>query len=355
MADKDKRNTQMSLPLELPKKNGAEVIKQHWKITFAKQKKTSVVAKRMWDNILAQIQEDDYTMKPYYQMQAHEVVKSIDGKTGGSAYSQCKKAFEEMASTVWMIEDIDSKYFAPRNLLDTTKTKKRDGFESNYDGGLITIAPNPALEPYFLEIAHWSKYERKVLAEMSSWYSMRMWEILSAWEDILQKGQKWYADIEEFRGWMDCEKKYKDVNLMIEKTLSEPLKELKETRLAFNFDKVYAKKGRGRPSVVGLDFYLMDPQGLKPASQKLNEWAEKSTEFKKALDKGREWKISDENLFKCLPVLKKDVWKLYKSFAEKQGSNDRMNSIPAFCNGAILIAAGFKEPSKAELKLNKNA
>jgi plasmid replication initiation protein len=342
MAHKDKRSSQISIPMNHHEKELKEIAKQHWNVTFAKQKKISVVAKRIMDNVLGQIQENDLKLKPYYQIHVSEVVNSSD--KGGSAYDLTKRAFNDLAQTSWMVEDIENQYFAPRHLLDTTKVNKKDGFETAYKDGMITIAINPYLEPYFIQIAHYTKYERGQLKKFTSWYSVRMWEILSGFEDILQKGEKWYVSLEKLRGWMDCEKKYKNnTKDLLHNMFKEPLEELKGTKLEFDYEKVFAKGVKGRPPITGLNFYLINPQGLKSATQKLNGWSERSPDFKRAVDKGREWKISDENLAKCLPILKKDVWKLYKSFAEKQTSNDRMDSIPAFCNGAILTAAKLRD------------
>lgn len=96
---------------------------------------------------------------------------------------------------------------------------------------------------------------------------MRLWEILSAFKDT----GKWFVDLDEYRILMDCDDKYKDVNLLIKKTLSEPLEELKETELAFEYEKVFAKySGKGRPPVIGLNFYLI--KAAKSDMDTLKEW-----------------------------------------------------------------------------------
>ncbi|ADR23774.1 replication initiation protein [Marivirga tractuosa] len=351
MAHKDKRSPQISIPMEYPEKELKEIAKQHWNITFAKQKKVSVVAKRIMDNVLGQIHDNDLTLKPFYQMHVSEVVNYSDS---GSAYDITRKAFTDLASTSWLIQDLEKKYFAPRHLLDTTKTEVKDGFETAYKDGMITIAINPVLEPYFVQVAHYTRYERGQLKNFTSWYSVRIWEILSGFEDILQKGEKWYVSLEELRGWMDCEKKYKNnTKDLLYNIFKEPLIELKGTKLEFDYDKVYAKGVKGRPPIIGLEFYLVNPQGLKPASKILEEWIEKTPEQdrekkRRCIEKGREWKISDENLVKCLPIIKEaGAWKLYKQFSEKdnaRGTEKKIQDKKAFCNSAMLIAAGLKKP-----------
>ncbi|WP_210190126.1 hypothetical protein, partial [Bosea thiooxidans] len=66
----DKRKTQISLPLIIEEKRLKEVVTQHWNLTFARQGKISVVAKRMMAVVLAQIQSNDLKLKPYYEFKA---------------------------------------------------------------------------------------------------------------------------------------------------------------------------------------------------------------------------------------------------------------------------------------------
>lgn len=165
-----------------------------------------------------------------------------------------KKAFDELTDLKWLIEDIDTKYFAFRHLLDTTKTLKNDGFKCSYKDGMITIVLNPALKPYFIELAHYSIYELKHYMHFSSWYSLRIFELLSAFKDT----GIWWVTIDEFRQLMDCEKKYPLNKDLLKYTLTEPPLELESTELAFTYEPVldmYAH-GRGRKPVIALEFRL---------------------------------------------------------------------------------------------------
>jgi plasmid replication initiation protein len=328
----DRRKTQISLPLNLPDKGMKDNVKQHWNITFARQGKISVVAKRMMALVLAQIQENDNKLKSYFELHASDV---IVGSDSGKVYKDIKQAFRDLASAVWMIEDIDSNRFEPRNLLDTTKTEKKDGFRTAYDNGRITIALNPALEDYFIALSHYSRYELKNYMKFKSWYSMRFWEILSAYQDT----GKWNVPLAEYRKLMDCEKKYKDVNLMIQKTTAEPLEELKGTELEFSEpQKVFAKyHGKGRPPVVGLEFKLV--KSLLNDDEVLSEWAKHSPEHARMITKlHHDWKITQACLRKYLPIIKMEgARKLLRQFEQMEGAGTKrkIDSKEKYCNAAI--------------------
>lgn len=285
--------------------------------------------------VLGQIQDNDMDLKPYYEMKAADVVRNTEG---GTAYEQCKKAFSDLASAVWMIEDLENKEFEPRNILDTTKTTKKDGFKTSYNDGRITIAINPALEDYFIGMAHYTKYELQNYMNFKSWYSMRFWEILSAYKDT----GKWYVSLEEYRKLMDCEKKYSGVNMLIKKTLSEPLEELKGTSLEFKYEKVYSKfNGRGRPPVIGLNFVLKNAN-LSP-DQTIKEWTKHSPEHEKVIqDLQNKWKVTSAVLVKYLPIIRLEgAKKLIKSFEkmEHPTSKRKIDDKVKYCNSAVKKAA----------------
>ena len=291
--------------------------------------------------VMAQIHENDMKLKPYYQIHVADVVDRA-GMDGKSAYKQSKQALDEMATQIWRIEDIEKEIYRPKQLVSTHNIEEKDGFEYGYKNGTITMVLNPALEPYFVQLAHYTKYELNHYMKFQSWYSMRMWELLSAWKDVLHKGDKWHCSLSEFRELMDCADKYPATKDLIQKTLHEPLEELNATELAFDFDKVFAKGVKGRPPVVGLEFYLKTPKGKKSYSAILEEWSLDDGR-KRCIERGRSWKITDKNLVECLPIIKTNgAWELYKRFAMKEASNDRMEDVAKFCNAAILKEAGLK-------------
>lgn len=291
---KDKREVaQMTLPLIYDEKDVKLYAKQHWNITFARQKKISIYAKRIMANVLAMIKEDDSDLRPYYQMHISDVVPPTDS----DFHAKVKKAFDELTDLKWLIEDIDTKYFAFRHLLDTTKTFKADGFECAYKDGQITIVLNPALKPYFIELAHYSIYELKHYMHFSSWYSLRMFELLSAFKDT----GVWWVNINDFRKLMDCENKYPNQHDMLKKTLTEPLQELESTDLAFTYEQILDtySHARGRKPIIALEFRLKKVR-VKDIPE---SWFEFSDEHKNVLLRLRAWMVTDANIVRYAKVI----------------------------------------------------
>jgi plasmid replication initiation protein len=330
----DRRKTQISLPLNLPEKEFKDNVKQHWNITFSRQGKISVYGKRIMALVLAQIQENENKLKPFYHMDVSDIMRA--GEIGGkSAYQEAKKALDELARQIWSIEDVENEIYRPKQLINTSTLESKEGFEYGYKNGVITIVLNPALEPYFVEMSHYSRYELKNYMKFKSWYSMRFWEILSAYQDT----GKWVIPLAEYRKLMDCEKKYKDVNLMIRKTTAEPLEELKGTELEFSEPtKVFAKyHGKGRPPVVGLEFKLV--RSLLNDDEILSDWAKHSPEHARMIGKlHNDWKITQACLRKYLPEIKMEgARKLLRQFEQMEsiGTKRKIDSKEKYCNSAI--------------------
>lgn len=325
---KDKREVaQMTLPIIYNEKDVKLYAKQHWNITFARQKKISIYAKRIMANVLSMIKEDDHDLRQSYQMHISDVVPFADS----DLHSKVKKAFDELTDLKWLIEDIKSKYFSYRHLLDTTKTLQSDGFECAYKDGNITIVLNPALKPYFLELAHYSIYELKYYMHFSSWYSLRMFELLSAFKDT----GVWHVSISEFRKLMDCEDKYPNQHDMLKKTLSEPLNELERTDLAFTYNKILDEglRTRGRKPVIALEFKLKKAQ-IKDIPQ---SWFEFSDEHKNVLLRLRTWKVTDANIIRYAKAIGIDA--ANKLIYEWQLKTNEIQDKAKYCN-AVWIRVG---------------
>ena len=320
----DKRKTQMSLPLEVPKNKVKDYAKQHWNVTFARQKKVSVAAKRIMSHFLSQIQENDLKFAPYYQMHASEVIEAKDKR---GMMKDVKKAFKELATVLWWFEDWENEILTPRNLLDTTKSVKKDGFECGYKQGLITLVPNPVLEEYFIAIAkNYTTYQLKWYMSFKSWYSMRLYELLSAFKD----SGEWYVNIDEFRELMDCEKKYAKTPDLLNKTLQEPLEELKRTDMAFSYEQVLGEKwGKGRKPVVGLHFTLKKTQPKKIPKA----WFEYSDEHKKVLFRLLDYGITEKNITKYAKAIGIDQSRaLLRAWDDKERSDERIDNKTSYCN-----------------------
>jgi plasmid replication initiation protein len=325
---KDKRETaQMTLPLIFNEKEAKTYVKQHWNITFARQRKVSIYAKRIMANVLAMVKEDDSDLRPYYQMHISDVVPATDS----DFHAKVKKAFDELTDLKWLIEDIDTKYFAFRHLLDTTKSISVDGFECAYRDGQITIVLNPTLKPYFIALAHYSIYELKHYMHFSSWYSLRMFELLSAFTDT----GIWWVNIDEFRKLMDCEQKYPNQHDMLKKTLTEPLQELENTELAFAYEPILDKysHGRGRKPIIALEFRL---KKVKPKNVP-QEWFEFSDDHKNVLLRLRAWQVTDANVIRYAKAI--GMERANKLLYEWQLKSKEIQDKVKYCN-AVWVRVG---------------
>jgi len=319
---KDKREVaQMTLPLIFDEKEVKKYAKQHWNVTFARQRKVSVYAKRIMANVLAMIKEDDRELRPYYQMHISDVVPTTDS----DFHAKVKKAFDELTDLKWLIEDISTKYFAFRHLLNTSDAN------CSYKDGTISIVLNPLLKPYFIELAHYSIYELKHYMHFSSWYSLRMFELLSAFKDT----GIWWVSIDEFRKLMDCEKKYPLNKDLLKYTLAEPLQELESTEFAFTYDPVYDMyaHSRGRKPVIALEFRL------KKATPKNvpEEWFEFSDAHKNVLLRLRSWQVTDANIVRYAKVI--GMERANKLLYEWQLKGKEIQDKAKYCN-AVWVRVG---------------
>lgn len=319
---KDKREVaQMTLPLIFDEKEIKKYAKQHWNVTFARQRKVSVYAKRIMANVLAMIKEDDSELRPYYQMHISDVVPTTDS----DFHAKVKKAFDELTDLKWLIEDISTKYFAFRHLLNTSDVN------CAYKDGTISIVLNPLLKPYFIELAHYSIYELKHYMHFSSWYSLRMFELLSAFKDT----GIWWVSIDEFRQLMDCEKKYPLSKDLLKYTLAEPLHELESTELAFSYEPVYDMyaHSRGRKPVIALEFRL------KKATPKNvpQEWFEFSDEHKSVLLRLRTWQVTDLNIIRYAKAI--GMERANKLLYEWQLKGKEIQDKAKYCN-AVWVRVG---------------
>lgn len=329
----DRRITQLALPLEVPKREFANKVKQHWNITFARQKKVSVCAKRIMAKVISQIRNDDVEFRPFYQMHITDVVP--DGIDKASAYKEVKKAFDELTDLKWLFEDLEKEKFYYRHLINTSDAN------CGYEAGTITIALNPLLKPYFLELAHYTEYETKHYMHFSSWYSMRLFELLSAFKD----SGWWHVDVQEYRKLMDCENKLKASKDLIKYTLAEPLEALENTPLAFTYEVISGSPvgKRGRPSIIEIQFKL---KKVVP-KQIPQSWYTYSDEHKRVLFKLMDFKVTEKNITKYAPIIGIDkAKKLVREWEEKERSDRKIDNKEKYCN-AVWCRTG-KELQKGK-------
>lgn len=311
----------MTLTLIYTERDVKAYAKQHWNATFARQRKVSVYAKRIMANVLAMIKEDDSSLRPYYQMHISSVISNTDV----DAYTKIKAAFIELSQLHWLLEDLEKKRFEVRHLLNTSDINCR------YEDGYITVVLNPILKPYFIELAHYTIYELKHYMHFSSWYSLRMFELLSAFKDT----GVWWVAIDEFRLLMDCEKKYPNQHDMLKKTLTEPLQELEATDLAFTYEPVFDmySHSRGRKPVIALEFQLKKarPKNIP------KEWFEFSDEHKKVLLRLRTWQVTDANIVRYAKAI--GLERANKLLYEWQLKGKEIQDKAKYCN-AVWVRVG---------------
>lgn len=321
-------------------------VKQHWAATFAHQRRISVYGKRIMARVMEQIKEDDLQLRDYYQLRVSSVVEGTDIDTD-TAYSFLKKAIYELAHVTWEFESLDGNEWYIRHLLDTTK-ERRVGFKD----GIITIILNPQLAPYFVQIAgQYSTYKLDGYMGLHSWYSMRFFEILSAFRDT----GWWEVTLEEYRLLMDCGQeldkygspkkdrkgnpvmKHADTNELIKKTVLGAQKELERTPCAFVYNPILEanRAGRGRKKIVGLRFELLHKQStVIPASWLADEI------LRPVIDRLREFKVTDRNIALYLKVMEvAEARKLLREWQLKENSQKKIDDKQKYCN-AVFVRVG---------------
>jgi len=335
-----KRKTALIIPFDHSDEDTKKYAKQHWNITFGRQQKVSVYAKRIMSIVLGKIKDDDLDFKPIYYIKA----SSLSNNTEIVDYAYIKKAFDELTDLKWLIEDIDKKRFAYRHLINTTHA------DCGYDNGTISIALNPLLKDYFIALTHYSTYDLAYYMTFKSWYSMRLFELLSAFKDT----GVWEVDIDEFRQLMDCENKYKKDADMLKYVLKEPLHELNITNVGFELEYVKHSKGRGRPAIVGLKFIL---KSGKSAAGKVANLVKKHPHLKAPFDDLiQNWEITNESIVKYAPVFgAHGIDKLLKRFREirmqksTQGNKSPIKNKKSYYNELMRLEA----EKKAEFERKK--
>ena len=364
---KTQSENQLTLPL-YPKDPVAykKLVKQNWQMTFSSQYMTSVYTKRATGLVLAQM-KDESEMRDVYHIPAADIIRET-GLQRAEVYKQMKTVIYELAHVCYIFESEENGTILPRHLIDTTRYED----PIIYKNGVLTLAFNPALKQIALDLAHSSSYELEAYLRFSSWYSMRLWEILSAWRDT----GWWQASIEEYRRLMGCGveirkgKPVKDANGnlkyvkypktadLIKKTTAEPIKELKGTELEFHMKIIYSQRpGRGRKPIEGIRFDLLWPQ--RSDAEKIDIWSRDSEKFRRAVERLRAWKVNDRNIVKYSKYIGPErINQLLFSWQNKniKGSRDPISNPESYCNIAFE-AEGKKalEKIKAEKEAQNQA
>ena len=86
----NKNNTQVALPFDFKGKDIDLYVRQHYQVTFARQKKVSVLAKKVMAGVISKIDIKDKTFKNYYQFHITDFIQK--GQDERSFYKEIKKA-----------------------------------------------------------------------------------------------------------------------------------------------------------------------------------------------------------------------------------------------------------------------
>lgn len=329
----DKRSTQTVLPFDFKGKDIDLYVRQHWNATFSRQKKVSVLSKKIMSAVMSQIQINDKDFKSHYQFHVTDFIN--EGESGSKIYSDVKKSFDELTNLKWLFEDLEKEKFAFRHILNTSDAR------CGYEKGTITIVLNPLLKPLFIALSHYTTYQLKWYMTFKSWYSMRLYELLSTFKDT----GYWEVDIDKFRLLMDCENKYKTKGKnndsdMVKYTVLEAVMELERTDMAFTVETIKDKhKGvAGRKPIVGLFFRLKKVQ-QKTVSIAWKTAPNNIKTFEKLHNK---YKISEANLVQYFDVIgAKEVVDLLKTWDLKEVSGTPIENKLAYCN-KVFVAMGKK-------------
>jgi len=317
-----KNNTQISIPLDWNKQSKQEIsriVRQNWSVTFARQKKVSKYTKRIISTVMAMINQKK-GLEPCYQLNASDIFKEKDNVVSGKTYQYVKKAMDEMLEMIWKFEDKESNEYIPRHLINTASPLW------GYRNGVLNITLNPILKEMLLELAHYSKYELKWMMVFDSWYSMRLFELISAYGDR----EYWYCEINEYAALMDCEGKYLrkksdgtveyNVSLLIKKTTEKAIVELAPTKHAFEIKPYYEKNPykRGRKKVLGVVFRRTKYK----RKSKLIEFKDEYQEVLK--DLVTTWKIKLKSILNHAQIIGiDDAIQLRRSFQKHENIKDR--------------------------------
>lgn len=346
MADKHCPDPTPLLELDLqytPRYRGE--VKQHWNVTFAHQKKISVYGKRIIARVIDQIREDDYRLRDFYQLHISAILEGTDVEAT-TAHAKIKGALYELADVKWEFESIDHTGWYFQHLLDTTK-KQRVG----YKGGIITIVLNPQLAPYLVKVAHYSKFPLNGYLNLKSWYSMRLFEMLAAWQD---KGY-WEVSVNDYRQYMDCwhevdkrgqvlkdklgkpTVRYPTTPLLITNTIRGALKELTGTDFEFNFIRIYetSRLTRGRKQVVQFRFELKKGKPLTVVP----DASLQSYITSDIIQRLRDWQVMDGNIIRYAPILQwEGTLALLETWSTKNRSRRPITDKTGYCNAAFIRA-----------------
>lgn len=123
---------------------------------------------------------------------------------------------------------------------------------AEYDGnGMITLRLSDEIKPYVLELEKWfTQYQIKNILEFSSYYSIRLYEILKCEEGKYRNEKlKHEFTVKELKQFFDCENKYSAFKDFRRRVIEVAVREINEKSDIW-IDVSYKKTGRAITSVV---------------------------------------------------------------------------------------------------------
>lgn len=356
-----KQQQQLTLPLfENDDISYKDKVRQSWSFTFSKQFITSVYSKRVISLAIGQIKDKD-KINEVYHIRAADLIRQTD-LSRQAIYRHMKDVIYELSNICFYFDSESSDTIIPRHLLDTTRYEN----PVEYRNGILTIAFNPALHNLITELSHYSQYELDAYLKFSSWYSMRIWELLSAYKDT----GWWRVEIDQYRDLMGCgptlndkgkpvnkngkaQMKYPQNGDLVKHTTKEPLEELKDTELEFKVTPLFEKKtSNGRPSISHLLFELVNkPISIKDQIKLLHE---KDVDFAKVYETLKKWSITDENIAKYASAIgKQRIYQLNYAWMQRNMPGAKLPIInkEKFCN-KVFIEEGEKALNSENIDLD---
>lgn len=332
-------------------------VRQHRHVTFSHQRKMSVMSKRIMAKVLEQIQTDDLILRDYYQVNVRQLVDGTD-LAANNCYTWAKASMVELGEVKWNFEDLAAKHFYQRPLLDQTRPQP-----SEVRDGIITIILNPALAPYFLQLAgEYTLYKLDGYMALRSWYAMRFFEILNHYKDT----GWWEVGLDEYRLLMDCapeldkrdkpvldkagkpKMKFAETKDLVAYTIDVAQRELARTPYAFTYTlKTANLAGKGRPRVVGFSFELVNKQSTRIPP----EWATNSVTGP-VIARLRAYQVSERNMALYLKAITLEgVRKLLTDWDHRKVGPRAIDEPVKYCNAAIVRAGkGALEAAAADKK-----
>ena len=189
--------------------------------------------------------DQDFTT---YQIPIKVFASLTSDNKSKNVYERAKDTTKRLMERVLTVEEDDG----PLQLSLVSSAKYYNG------KGYVKLRFDPGLKPYLLDLKRsFTKYDLKNIMELGSFYSIRIYELLKqhAWK----KNPEIQFSVDELKGMLALEHKYKSYNLFKKRVIEQAQKELKiHCDLTFTFKEI--KEGRKVKWIV----FLIKSQSLLP-------------------------------------------------------------------------------------------